>query len=88
MNLEDNLDEEAIRDCIGELERNKEVSSSSMPKIELSPTKEDQLFNIELKQLAPHLKYVFLEDGKPVIISNKLCEEKEEKLIKVLPKNK
>jgi len=55
MKLEDHLDEEAIKDCIAELERNKEVGSSSAPKIALSTTKKDRLVHPELKQLPPHL---------------------------------
>jgi len=88
MELEDSLIEEAITDWITELERNKTTNSSSESRIALSATKEDQLVQLELKQLPPHLKYIFLEEGKPVIISNKLSEEEEEKLIEVFQRNK
>lgn len=45
---------------------------------------------LELKQLPDHLKYAFLGDGDtlPVIISSKLTEEQEEKLISVLKEYK
>jgi len=59
-----------------------------VPKIKLNLTKEDQLFQTKLKQLPPYLKYVFLEDGKLVIISNKLSEEEKQKFIKFLQMSK
>ena len=45
---------------------------------------------VELKQLPDHLKYAFLGEGDtlPVIISNKLTKEQEEKLISVLKEYK
>ncbi|MCI08791.1 hypothetical protein A2U01_0029872, partial [Trifolium medium] len=45
---------------------------------------------LELKELPPHLKYVFLGENKtqPAIISNTLPREAEEKLLLILKKNK
>ncbi|MCI49570.1 hypothetical protein A2U01_0070814, partial [Trifolium medium] len=45
---------------------------------------------LELKELPPHLKYVFLGEEKtqPAIISNTLPKEAEEKLLSILKKNK
>ena len=45
---------------------------------------------VELKQLPDHLKYVFLGDKEtlPVIISNKLTKDQEEKLMVVLKEHK
>jgi hypothetical protein len=45
---------------------------------------------LELKELPTHLKYVFLGDMKtqPAIISNSLTQPEEEKLLKVLRRNK
>ncbi len=45
---------------------------------------------VELKTLPEHLKYAFLGENEtlPVIISNKLTEEQEDKLVAVLKENK
>ena len=43
---------------------------------------------IELKILPNHLKYVFLEEGKPVVISNALTIEEENRLVDVLKKHR
>ena len=49
-----------------------------------------QALEIELKQLLGHLKYAFLGEGDtlPVIISNKLSKEQEERLVEVLKEHK
>ena len=54
-----------------------------LPSIEQPP-------EVELKQLPSHLKYVFLGDGDtlPVIISSKLSNTQEEKLLRVLREHK
>ena len=53
-----------------------------------SPPKEDHVF--ELKPLLDDLKYAYIEDKKryPVIISSKLSEQEEERLLGVLKKHR
>ena len=49
----------------------------------------DEKFQLELKVLPSNLKYAFLDDdgNKPVIISNILSDNEENRLIQVLRKN-
>ena len=51
---------------------------------------EVKIIKPELKPLPHGLKYVYLEEneGKPMVISAKLTEEQEIKLLKVLKENK
>ena len=43
----------------------------------------------ELTKILPdHLKYVFLEEDKPIVISNALTAEEENRLVDVLKKHK
>ena len=57
------------------------IEEATIPQASLTP--------FELKKLPDHLKYIFLGnmDQKPVIISNRLEADKEEKLTKVLKHN-
>lgn len=82
-----------IEECLKELDSLKilphqaileELKEESKEEDKTDDTKE------ELKVLPSHLKYVFLEeDGtKPVIISNSLSVEEEEKLVKILKAHK
>ncbi|CAO2822805.1 unnamed protein product [Amaranthus hypochondriacus] len=59
-------------------------NKNSLQNVEIQATKS------ELKQLHKHLKYVFLGENETfsVIISNKLNDEQEEKLIAVLKAHK
>ena len=43
---------------------------------------------IKLKILPDHLKYVFLEEDKPVVISSTLTTEEENRLVDVLKKHR
>jgi len=86
-NCEDWKDKE-VNECLLELGKEKEVQQEIFGELELNKANTPQ--KIELKQLPTHLKYVFLEENgeKPVIISNHLSKEEEQKVIKVLKANK
>ncbi|XP_014519721.1 uncharacterized protein LOC106776764 [Vigna radiata var. radiata] len=83
-------EEKLMEGCVRDLESSKEIpiEEVSFEKIELKEKVKES--KIELKELPPHLKYVFLEDngGKPFIISNSLSPKEEEKLVEVLKVNK
>lgn len=59
------------------------IPSIPLPSIMQPPT-------LELKPLLDHLMYAYLEDNEklPVIISNKLETEQEDKLLHVIRKHK
>ena len=80
--------EKEVKECLLELGKTKEVQQRIFDELELNKANTPQ--KIELKQLPTHLKYVFLEENgeKPVIISNHLSKEEQQKLIKVLMANK
>jgi len=86
-NCEDWEDKE-VKECLLELGKAKQVQQGIFGELELNQANTPQ--KIELKQLLAHLKYVFLEENgeKPVIISNHLYKEEEQKVIKVLKANK
>ena len=75
---------------LGKLGKAKEILESSVQKPEKIEEKSSKPQNIELKQLSPHLKYVFLaENGEqPVILSSSLTADDEEKVVEVLRANK
>ena len=86
-NCKDWKDKE-VKECLLELGKAKEVQQGILGELELNQANTPQ--KIELKQLPAHLKYVFLEENaeNPVIISNHLSNEEEQKVIKVLKANK
>ncbi|XP_052730489.1 uncharacterized protein LOC128195838 [Vigna angularis] len=82
-------EEKLINECMMNLETLKEIPVEEA-NFEMIDTKEEvKEKKLELKMLPSHLKYVFLEeDGtKPVIISNSLLPEEEEKLVEILKAN-
>ncbi|XP_047147682.1 uncharacterized protein LOC124820095 [Vigna umbellata] len=83
-------EEKLIDECMTDLETLKEIPVGEANFEMIDTKKEVKEKKLELKMLPPHLKYVFLgEDGtKPVIISNSLLPEEEEKLVEILKANK
>src|SRR4051812_22090144 len=67
--------------------RRKSSFEDVVDELKIPITKEES--KLELKMIPSHLKYVFLEKNKnkPVIISNALPKDEEEKLPVVLEKN-
>ena len=70
------------------LNENSQENSSSQEKKVTKP--ETSVEGLILKELPSHLKYAFLEPetGKPVIISSKLTENAEQRLLQILRKYK
>uniref|UniRef100_A0A151UHL8 Retrovirus-related Pol polyprotein from transposon 17.6 n=1 Tax=Cajanus cajan TaxID=3821 RepID=A0A151UHL8_CAJCA len=85
----DKVIEEEVQDVIDALNKGGSSLTNVQSKEELKKEVKDQIVKLELKQLPPQLKYVFLEDngGKPIIISSQLSKEQEEKLIQVIKVN-
>jgi hypothetical protein len=86
--LTDN-EEREIEAMLHELESCGELAYQEELMEELDTKKKTEEQKLELKMLPSHLKYVFLgnECTKPVIISNTLSTQEEDKLIQVLKKN-
>ncbi|XP_052732433.1 uncharacterized protein LOC128196235 [Vigna angularis] len=83
-------EEELIDECLTDLDALKEIPFHEAKIEEINTKEKVKEIKMELKMLPPHLKYVFLEEGgnKPVIISNSLSSNEEEKLVEVLKANK
>jgi len=79
---EDDLDQE-VNEALTQMEL-KLAEEETLPKEELGEKDQAEL---ELKELTPHLKYVFLEEGKlnQSIISNYLTQKKG--LLRILNEN-
>ena len=85
-----------IKEVMRDLNENALNGSFDNRSLPLTSPKEKDLPSVlqetkpELKQLPEHLKYVFLREDKTlsVIISNKLNDEQEEKLIEVMKVHK
>ncbi|XP_020204611.1 uncharacterized protein LOC109789952 [Cajanus cajan] len=78
--LDEELDkaiDKEVQDVIDELNKGENSSVNVHSKEELKKEEKDQTVKLELKQLPPQLKYVFLEEngGKPIIISSQLLKE-------------
>lgn len=89
VNSIENLDEEVedeIEKCLLQFETLQVDDVNDKKKEDLKKGEVEEKVSPELKQLLPHLKYVFLgEDAlNPVIISSSLSKLEEEKLIRVL----
>uniref|UniRef100_A0A151UCZ5 RNA-directed DNA polymerase n=1 Tax=Cajanus cajan TaxID=3821 RepID=A0A151UCZ5_CAJCA len=82
------LDKE-VQDVIESLNKGESSSSNVQLQEELKKEEKEQPVKLELKQLPSQLKYVFLENdgGKPIIISNQLSKEEEDKLVQVIREN-
>nr|KYP38160.1 hypothetical protein KK1_040614 [Cajanus cajan] len=85
----DKVIDKEVQDVIDALNKGESLSTNVQSKEELKKEEKDQKVKLELKQLPPQLKYVFLEanDGKPIIISSQLSREQEDKLIQVIKAN-
>ncbi|XP_014491938.1 uncharacterized protein LOC106754437 [Vigna radiata var. radiata] len=86
-----NDEEDRIRqECVQNLESAKEISAEEALFEKIALNEKVPESKVELKELPPHLKYVFLEDNgsNPVIISTSLSPEEERKLVEVLKANK
>ncbi|XP_014491985.1 uncharacterized protein LOC106754484 [Vigna radiata var. radiata] len=79
-------EEKMIEECVRELEEMKEIPIEEVSFERIDSKKKVKESKLELKELPPHLKYVFLEAGgqKPFIISKLLSPKEEEKLVEVL----
>ena len=86
-NCED-WEDKKVKECFLDLGKAKEVQQGVFDELEMNKANIPQ--KIELKKLSAHLKYVFLEENgeKPVIISNHLSKEEEQKVIEVLKASK
>ncbi|MCI23985.1 hypothetical protein A2U01_0045168, partial [Trifolium medium] len=87
--LEDEGDRE-IESCLQHLGSSRVDKSPKVEELILNVQEKEVSVVPELKQLPPHLKYVFLsnDSSMPAIISNGLTSMEEEKLLRVLRENK
>ncbi|XP_020203614.1 uncharacterized protein LOC109789139 [Cajanus cajan] len=85
----DKVIDKEVQDVVDALNKGESSSTNVQSKEELKMEEKDQTVKLELKQLPPQLKYVFLEEngGKPIIISSQLSKEQEDKLIQVIKAN-
>nr|KYP53525.1 hypothetical protein KK1_024417 [Cajanus cajan] len=85
----DKVIDKEVQDVIDALNKGESSSTNVQSREELKKEEKDQTVKLELKQLPPQLKYVFLEEngGKPIIISSQLSKEQEDSLIQVIKAN-
>ncbi|XP_047170108.1 uncharacterized protein LOC124838525 [Vigna umbellata] len=83
-------EEKLIDECMTYLQLLKEIPVEEATFEKIDTKEEVKEKNLELKMLPSHLKYAFLEEdgAKPVIVSNSLLPEEEEKLVEILKANK
>ena len=83
-------EEEDLKACLEDLDRQDSITDEETSFEELKSKTPSKKKKVELKILPNHLKYVFLEEDetKPVVISNALTSEEENRLVEILKKHK
>jgi len=81
-------EEHGVQTCIKELDGAGENSEGHTTFEELKNGGQIEKPKVELKTLPAHLKYVFLNSSKPVIISNSLKKTNEDQLVQILKRHK
>ena len=81
-------EEEDLRGCLEDLDREDNIYVRGTSFEELKSEIPFEKTKVELKTLPNHLKYVFLDENetKPVVISNELTSEEEDRLVEILKK--
>ena len=81
-------EEEDLRACLEDLDREDNIYVRGTSFEELKSEIPFEKTKVELKTLPNHLKYVFLDENetKPVVISNELTSEEENRLVEILKK--
>ena len=82
--------EEYLRACLEDLDCKDNIPVGGTSFEELKSEISSKKTKVELKTLPNHLKYVFLEENetKPVVISNELTFEEENRLVEILKRHK
>ncbi|XP_014620185.1 uncharacterized protein LOC114378785 [Glycine soja] len=81
-------EEEDPKACWEDLDRQDNIPEGEARYETLEKEVPSEKKKIELKILLDHMKYVFLEEDKPIVISNALTAEEENRLVDVLKKHK
>jgi len=81
-------EKEDLKACLEDLDRQDSIPEGEARFETLEKEVPSEKKKIELKIFPDHLKYVFLEEDKPVVISNALTTEEENKLVDVLKKHR
>ena len=81
-------EEEDLKACLEDLDRQDNIPEGEARFETLEKEVPSEKKKIELKILPDHLKYVFLEEDKPIVISNALTTEEENRLVDILKKHR
>ena len=81
-------EEEDLKACLEDLDRQDSIPEGEAKFEKLEEKVPSEKKKVELKILPDHLKYVFLEEDKPVVISNALTTEEENRLVDILKKHR
>ena len=79
---------EDLKACLEDLDRQESIPEGEARFETLEKEVSSEKKKIELKMLPDHLKYVLLEEDKPVVISSALTTEEENRLVDVLKKHR
>ena len=85
-----NEEEEDLKACLEDLDRQDNIPEEEASFEELKSKTPSKKKKVELKIFPNHLKHVFLEEdeSKPMVISNTLTSDEENKLVEILKKHK
>ena len=81
-------EEKDLKACLEDLDRQDSIPEEEARFETLEKEVSSEKKKIELKMLPDHLKYVFLEEDKPVVISSALTTEEENRLVDALKKHR
>ena len=81
-------EEEDLKAFLEDLDRQDSIPEGEVDFETLKKEVPSEKKKVELKILPNHLKYMFLEEDKPIVISNALTTEEENKLVDILKKHK
>ncbi|XP_025979784.1 uncharacterized protein LOC114370475 [Glycine soja] len=81
-------EEKDLKACLEDLDRQDSIPEGEAKFETLEEKVPSEKKKVELKILPDHLKYVFLEEDKPVVISNALTTEEENRLVDILKKHR
>jgi len=81
-------EEEDLKAFLEDLDRQDSIPEGEADFETLKKEVPSEKKKVELKILPNHLKYMFLEEDKPIVISNALTTEEENKLVDILKKHR
>ena len=81
-------EEKDLKACLEDLDRQDSIPEGEAKFEKLEEKVPSEKKKVELKILPDHLKYVFLEEDKPIVISNALTTEEENRLVDILKKHR